>query len=99
MNEYDYNVVLSGEITLFDLSLDKTFRRDNNQLKNFTVMAANNDDKKNNFWNGVKQGVGRACGFAVVAGVVGLCIAGPAGAITAAKAALGAGALGGGAGN
>ena len=42
---------------------------------------ANNNDNKNKFWEGVKQGAGRAVGFACVAGVVGFCVAGPAGAI------------------
>lgn len=54
---------------------------------------ANNNVNKNKFWEGVKQGAGRAVGFACVAGVVGFCVAGPAGAIVAAKAAAGAGAV------
>ena len=54
---------------------------------------ANNNDNKKKLREGEKQRADRAVGFACVAGVLGFCVAGPAVAIVAAKAAAGAGAV------
>lgn len=51
------------------------------------------DDKP--FWNGVKRGAGRVVGAAVVLGVVGLVVAGPAGGLEGIKIGLGVGSMSG----
>ena len=46
------------------------------------------------FTDGIKQGIGRAIGVGIVVAVVGLCVAGPAGALEGFKIGVGAGAIG-----